>query len=201
MLLAAMDELWALTPGKPLFLVQGAGQLAMGLNWGDGTVTDPGLIAQYGLADPNPFFKALLKRPYRAAVAITPHLYPPSVTGLAPMNASVQTAKLERSIGHIQRPGYCAGADCQQFASIIGEIGSHFTDPRDVVYYDQLAAWLAAREGAVGPAHWCYWSFNANSGDTGGLVTADWQSLEWTKLQYLVERWGLDPWYVQMMSG
>jgi hypothetical protein len=168
---------------------------------GDGTVTDAALIAQHGLADPNPFFWSLLAKPYRAAVAITPHLYPPSVTGLPPMNVSVQYAKLERSFGHLQTPGYCIGSDCQQFAAIIGEIGSHFTDPRDTAYYNQLAAWLEARQGAVGPAHWCYWCYNANSGDTGGLVTDDWQSLAWPKLQYLVDRWGLEPWYMQMMSG
>ncbi len=49
--------------------------------WGDGFVTDPGVIAQYGLTDPNPFFNTVLTRPYANQVVISPHYYPPSISG------------------------------------------------------------------------------------------------------------------------
>jgi hypothetical protein len=202
MLLAAMDELWKLSPGEPLMLVQGAGQLAMRLNWGDGTVTDTALIKNYSLSNPNPFFTKLMAKPYRHAVALTPHLYPPSVTGLPAFTPQEHVAKLERSIGHLQQPGYCLPeGDCQKFPVVYGEIGSKFNDPRDTVYYDRLAAWLTGRRISVAQPSWAYWCYNANSGDTGGLVSDDWQSLQWGKLGYLVDKWGLRPWYTTYVAA
>ena len=44
-------------------MVQGTGQTAFGICWGDGFVTDPGTLAQHGLSDPRPFFDALLGKP------------------------------------------------------------------------------------------------------------------------------------------
>lgn len=63
-----------------LFLVEGAGQGALGKNWGDGTATDPNVISSRGLSDPNPFFSALLQKPYLSQVIIGPHVYPPSIS-------------------------------------------------------------------------------------------------------------------------
>jgi hypothetical protein len=37
--------------------------------------------------------------------------------------------------------------------------------------------------------------YNANSGDTGGLVDDSWMNLEWVKLRYLRDQLGLTPWY------
>ena len=61
-----------------LLLVEGSGQLAYAMNWGDGFVTDRTKIASYGLADANVFFGALLSKPYLSNVVISPHYYPPS---------------------------------------------------------------------------------------------------------------------------
>ena len=63
-----------------LFLVEGAGQGALGKNWGDGIATDPQVISSRGLSDPNPFFTALLQKPYLSQVIIGPHVYPPSIS-------------------------------------------------------------------------------------------------------------------------
>ena len=49
--------------------------------WGDGFVTNPVVQAQYGLTDPNPFFTTALTRPYANQVVISPHYYPPSISG------------------------------------------------------------------------------------------------------------------------
>ena len=64
-----------------LFFVEGCGQLGFSMCWGDGFVTDPGVIAQYGLTDPKPFFNTVLTRPYANQVVISPHYYPPSISG------------------------------------------------------------------------------------------------------------------------
>ena len=52
-----------------MFLIEGLGQQSYGaMNWGDGLITDPATISQFGLSDPNPFFRELLTRPYRGQV-------------------------------------------------------------------------------------------------------------------------------------
>lgn len=77
-----MDAIYALPNGKDtLFFIEGTGQIgALGINWGDGFVTDASTIQQYGLSDPNSFFQTLLTKPYLNNVGISPHVYPPSVT-------------------------------------------------------------------------------------------------------------------------
>ena len=37
-------------------------------------------MVRAGLTDPNPFFQALLRRPYLNNVVIAPHYYPPSIS-------------------------------------------------------------------------------------------------------------------------
>ena len=59
-----MDALHALSPST-LFLIEGCGQTKYpGINWGDGFVSEQGLISQYGLSDPGPFFRALAAKNY-----------------------------------------------------------------------------------------------------------------------------------------
>lgn len=62
-----------------LFLVQGCGQNGLSRNWGDGLATNYTVIEEYGISDPNPFFKELLQRPYLDNIILSPHVYPPSV--------------------------------------------------------------------------------------------------------------------------
>jgi hypothetical protein len=44
----------------------------------------------------------------------------------------------------------------------------------------------------------CYFlrCWNANSGDTGGIVADDWTQIEWGKVDYLI-RLGLKPWFTR----
>jgi chitinase len=76
----------------------------------------------------------------------------------------------------------------------IGEFGTKLTDPKD-------APWLAAITSYLGgdldnngthdiPAgnkgvSWTFWSWNPNSGDTGGILQDDWNSVNQNKLNYL----------------
>jgi len=47
---------------------------------GNGFVTDPAIIKEFGIHDANPFFTTLLSKPYLDNVVISPHLYGPSVS-------------------------------------------------------------------------------------------------------------------------
>jgi hypothetical protein len=60
--------------------VEGNGQPGLAKNWGDGLATDPALVSSLGLSDPNPFFTALLGKPYLDQVVMAPHVYPPSIS-------------------------------------------------------------------------------------------------------------------------
>lgn len=64
-----------------VFIIEGLGQQSYGsLNWGDGLIIDPSIISQFGLSDPNPFFKELLTKPYRRQVVVGVHIYPPAIS-------------------------------------------------------------------------------------------------------------------------
>jgi hypothetical protein len=45
------------------------------------------------------------------------------------------------------------------------------------------------------------WAYNANSGDTGGLVDDTWWNLLWVKLRFLRSHMGLTPWYLRDSSS
>jgi hypothetical protein len=40
-------------------------------------------------------------------------------------------------------------------------------------------------------------AYNENSGDTGGIVHNQWQDFNWEKLNWMVARLGLRPWYMR----
>ena len=60
--------------------MQGSGQEKAGSNWGDGFVTDKKLLEERKLSDPNAFFTALVSKPYKGQVVLSPHLYGPSLS-------------------------------------------------------------------------------------------------------------------------
>ena len=81
-----------------LFLVEGCGQLGVAMCWGDGFITDHEIIARTGISDPNPFFQTLLGKPYLDNVIISPHYYPPSVSGSKGQNTRCEMSS--KSHGH-----------------------------------------------------------------------------------------------------
>lgn len=200
--LGVMDALWALTPGAPIFFINGGGQGAYaGLNWGNGFVTDKSLIEEWGITDANPFFQALMERPYLNRVVISPHLYGPSVSHRKDFYKGPEWMEsLDKSFGYLGKEGYCYNGKCHVFPIAVGEFGSKFENPEDLAHLADLAAYMNAQGAGNTGGHkpvgnYFYWCYNANSGDTGGLVDDSWMNLQWVKLRYLSDNLGLTPWY------
>lgn len=88
---------------------------------------------------------------------------------------------------------------------MIGEFGSTFTNPVDEAPLRDLALYIN-NEGAAksdehtGVNYWFYWCWNANSGDTGGIVDNSWVNIEWRKINYLMDI-GLQPLYTIVSPG
>ncbi|MBA3237641.1 MAG: cellulase family glycosylhydrolase [Parachlamydiaceae bacterium] len=194
--LSSMDALYNVDPNF-LFFIEGAGQSGINANWGDGFATDENLIKQGGLSDPNPFFQALLHKPYVNQVVISPHVYPPSVTyATKDYVGKGLWNRLSSSFGYLSKEGY----EGKKFPIAIGEFGSHFTDKTDLQSMKDMADYFKLAGTANDGNHefmanWFYWSWNANSGDTGGIVADNWIDIQWKKIDYLTQI-GLRPWYL-----
>ncbi|MGI6246270.1 MAG: cellulose binding domain-containing protein [Pseudochelatococcus sp.] len=76
----------------------------------------------------------------------------------------------------------------------LGEFGTKLVDPKDAPWFDAITAYLAGDFDNDGvsdiPAgdkgmSWTYWSWNPNSGDTGGILKDDWTSVHEDKLANL----------------
>lgn len=203
----AMDAVQAVAPDV-LFFIEGTGQGGIQTNWGDGFCTDPAVISKHGLSDPRPFFSQLLTKQYRDRVVLSPHIYPSSVT-FNTVNATGAGLyyRLSTSFGAKQLQGYCNPSnnkDCQQFPVAVGEFGSKFIDSGDITMLEDLAMYFKNQGDAADGKHapidnWFYWSWNPNSGDTGGIVQDDWSTVIWKKVDYLGTI-GLQPWYKQSSS-
>lgn len=196
--LATMDAIHSYDK-KTLFMVEGTGQVGMGLNWGDGFVTDQSTIKKYQIDDASSFFDVLIQeKPYKNNVIISPHLYGPTISkNHVSSYGDKLFARMNTSFGYLSTRGYCVnkGMLCHKFPIVIGEFGSFFKDIEDITFYNDVARYIKTVLGnCVG---WLYWAYNANSGDTGGIVTDDWQGLDWRKLGWLQKNMDLRPWYKQ----
>jgi aryl-phospho-beta-D-glucosidase BglC (GH1 family) len=76
----------------------------------------------------------------------------------------------------------------------LGEFGSKLTDPKDLAWLDRITAYLSGDFDANGTSdiaagkqgvHWTWWSWNPNSGDTGGILQDDWTSVHQNKVSEL----------------
>ncbi|SFJ09152.1 Calx-beta domain-containing protein [Albimonas pacifica] len=77
---------------------------------------------------------------------------------------------------------------------MLGEFGTRLQDPKDEPWLAALTAYLqgdfdgdGASELAPGQEGigWTYWSWNPNSGDTGGVLADDWRTVIEAKMAYL----------------
>jgi chitinase len=76
----------------------------------------------------------------------------------------------------------------------VGEFGTKLVDPKDAPWLKALTAYLGGDFNNNGTSDlapgnkgisWTYWSWNPNSGDTGGILADDWTTVNTAKLTYL----------------
>lgn len=65
---------------------------------------------------------------------------------------------------------------------LLGEFGTTLADPRDQTWLRTLMAYLGTGTDAMS---FTFWSWNPNSGDTGGILNDDWTTVNTTKQAYL----------------
>ncbi|WP_432824914.1 cellulase family glycosylhydrolase [Dactylosporangium sp. CA-092794] len=65
---------------------------------------------------------------------------------------------------------------------LVGEFGSTLQNPQDVQWLQKLMAYMGT--GVTG-MNFTYWSWNPNSGDTGGIVGDDWKTVNQQKQSIL----------------
>lgn len=109
-------------------------------------------------------------------VVYSPHDYPASVSAQPWFSASGYPANLEAvwdaNWGYLVRKNIAP--------VLLGEFGTKLETASDRAWLDALVAYLAKTK-----ISYAYWSFNPNSGDTGGLVADDWRTPQKAKLAAL----------------
>ena len=63
---------------------------------------------------------------------------------------------------------------------LMGEFGSKLQTQSDEQWFTTLIDYLGKND-----AHWLFWSWNANSNDSGGLLLDDWSTIDDRKMQRL----------------
>ena len=120
----------------------------------------------------------------------SPHDYPYSVFPQAwfegPDFAAALPARFDMMWGFIQREGIAP--------VYLGEFGTKLEDARDIAWLQKITAYLGGDydgdgtrdrpAGEPGPG-FSWWSWNANSGDTGGILAEDWHTVLTRKMDYL----------------
>lgn len=106
-------------------------------------------------------------------VVYSPHDYPASVYAQKWFSDAAYPANLpevwDKNWGYIAKQGIAP--------VLLGEFGTKLESDSDRQWLDQMVTYLS-RSGMS----YSYWSFNPNSGDTGGLVKDDWRTEETTKI-------------------
>lgn len=106
-------------------------------------------------------------------IVFSPHSYPASVATWQPKDQADANKKFEYNFGFLSK----------QFPVVIGEFGSFFKEKTDVDYMQWLAEFMQQHNMAN---KFFYWTWNENSGDTGGLLSAQGSyQLELVKETYL----------------
>lgn len=109
-------------------------------------------------------------------VVYSPHDYPKSIYAQSWFSAPNYPANLpgvwNANWGYISARG---------IAPVwLGEFGTRYTDSSDVAWLTTMVSYLKSTG-----ISFAYWSYNPNSGDTGGLVKDDWRTPETAKLKAL----------------
>lgn len=198
--LKAMDAISEVIP-QQVFMIEGLGQVGQAINWGLGTITDQTVIALTGISDPSPFFTQLAAKSYLNNVVMAPHVYGPSISHDASYSGTALFDKLSRAVGYLNKQGFCVSPDnCHVFPIVVGETGSALTDSRDFDFFESFIQYITNTGPGNDGLHNAidsvfFWAWNANSGDTHGLVEDDWTAMNYLKVQLLQHLQGLTPYY------
>ncbi len=154
---AAIEAIHAINP-VVLVVVEGIG----GDDWWGGNLK--------GVAD------APIRLEQTDKLVYSPHAYPNSIFGQPWFSAPDFPNNLEevwsRNWGYIAEQGIAP--------VLVGEFGSRLEDPKDVAWFDRFVPYLEETG-----ASWTFWSWNPNSGDTGGILADDWRTPIQEKLDRL----------------
>ncbi|BDA45058.1 hypothetical protein COCOBI_06-5380 [Coccomyxa sp. Obi] len=98
------------------------------------------------------------------------------------------------------------------FPAAVGETGSYMSSAADVAMLTDMARYLHNDYSSLPPGfdyqkfphktlpNLAWWAWNANSGDTGGIVESDWITVLWKKVNWMVGAIHLTPWYMAYVS-
>jgi hypothetical protein len=158
---------------KPLFMLEGTGQTAWNMNWGDGFVSNKTITMREGIDNAGAFFIELDKRRYaKDLVIISPHIYGPSIT---------KSSKAYKGPELYERLWASFGYLIGKYPIVIGEFGSSFEDQRDFELYRDFSLWMRKN----GIKSWLYWNYAENSADTRDIARNNFQDLDWFVLDWL----------------
>jgi hypothetical protein len=205
----------------PIIMINGAGQLGYGFNWGDGFVTDSTIIKpDWAISDTRPYFTADRTSTSGYRMSLAPHVYGPLVTGQDALNTIGDKfwSRLTKSWGSKTGNAACSlttaginqfypvavtelGSDCDPYTSTACADNSYL---RDIAAYMTNTGTASAPQYAHNPVNvWFWWTWNALSGGTKGLVTdvtrkgvsQAWYTVKWYKMRWMQQNLGLCPWY------
>lgn len=165
--------------GYSLYLIEGTGQNAWNMNWGDGFVTDKKIIQREGIDDANVFFNNLPSN-IKDKIIISPHIYGPSIT---------KSTKAFKGPDFFARMDASFGKFKGVYPILIGEFGINFSDNRDIETMADFARYLRAR----GIKDWLHWNYAENGADTNNIAVNNWQDLNWKVLNWLKRDFDLMP--------
>jgi endoglucanase len=131
-----------------------------------------------------PFECAPIQLNIPGKVVLSPHVYGPDVYN----QPYFQAGNFPANLPAIWEQHF--GRFATNNAVVIGEFGGrygHGGDAKDKIWQDTLVDYLIDKGMRSG----FYWSWNPNSGDTGGILQDDWTSVWDDKVQLLHRLWGL----------
>ncbi|WP_235429916.1 glycoside hydrolase family 5 protein, partial [Xanthomonas sp. GPE 39] len=117
-------------------------------------------------------------------LVLSPHVYGPDVYGQPYFSDS----NFPSNMSAIWDQHF--GRFSPKYAVIPGEFGGKYGkgDPKDVTWQNALVDYLAGKNMRSA----FYWCFNADSGDTGGILNDDWTTVRTDKVNLLHKLWGTD---------
>jgi len=159
-----------------LIVVEGVEQASSGEYWWGGNLSNAGN------------YPVRLNQPGR--LVYSPHDYPSSLYQEEwfkdPNYPNNLTQVWDRTWGYLYRENIAP--------VLLGEFGTKLKTTSDQQWFDKITAYLAGDldgngtndlpPGQLGMS-WTYWCWNPNSGDTGGILADDWQTVNTNKLAKL----------------